>query len=194
MCIRKEYWKKGTMLKRFSFKRSGINKTERVTNKGIGLFMVILIFTSGCINKIESSKEFYQNKRDNIRNISGEIVAVELDVIFGRSTIYIVDDILLVVDLQSTTQGIHLFDKNTFKYLASTGKLGKGPGEITRYGHVSPLHNKRAFRMIDHGKGNEMLEFELDSILTNLDYKPKRVCSRNTAFTLAEYDFINDSV
>ncbi|TAI92908.1 hypothetical protein DMA11_25325, partial [Marinilabiliaceae bacterium JC017] len=39
-----------------------------------------------------------------------------------------------------------------------------------------------------------MLEFELDSILTNLDYKPKRVCSRNTAFTLAEYDFINDSV
>ncbi|TAJ04849.1 hypothetical protein DMA11_23800 [Marinilabiliaceae bacterium JC017] len=88
MCIRKEYWKKLIKFICNSFKRSGINKTERGTYKGIGLVIVILIFTSGCINKIDSSKEFYQNKRDNIRNISGEIVAVELDVIFGRSNLH----------------------------------------------------------------------------------------------------------
>jgi len=149
----------------------------------------------GCVSNTDSIKEQYHDTHENIRDISDGIVNIETNYIFGRSKVYIVDDVLVLLELNATDKGIHLFDKNTFKYLTSTGKLGKGPGEIGSYGYIMPDGKNRRFHMMDYGKKDVLLEFSLDSILNFSDYQPHQICGeQHYSFFMLDYAFINDSV
>ncbi|TAJ11012.1 hypothetical protein DMA11_18420 [Marinilabiliaceae bacterium JC017] len=159
------------------------------------LMLLIIVFSVWSCNwGRESESEKFQNKRERILNIQEQIHDIETEVLFGWSDLYIVDDVLLVIDIESVDRGIHLFDKNTFKYLASTGIKGKGPGEILWYGLVDSDSEKRVFRMIDHGKKNVMLEFSIDSILRNPNYKPKKITGGRTDLYFNRFRFVNDSI
>lgn len=151
------------------------------------------IVINGCGGNSNTKNDIYQKYRNNEISIQDSIQDIETDVLFTESIVHIVDDVLLVIDFKSKDKGIHLFDKDSFKYLTSTGKIGMGPGEIARYGRVDVDNNNRGFRMNDHGK-KKMWYFSVDSILQNPNYLPEEVYNLKKDFFLARYVFLNDSI
>jgi len=162
--------------------------------KTINIYACLLtLFIIGCKNNNEEKTEKFQMHRNKIINVEDKIIDIKTEVLFGNSQLHIIDDILLVVDMKSSDKGIHLFNKNTFKYLVSTGTLGKGPGEIVRYGIIASDSKDKAFWVSDYAK-LAMWKFYIDSVLNNEMYKPTKELDLNNYFFLGRYDFLNDSI
>jgi len=154
--------------------------------------IILLFLISNACNNY-SSNEIHHKNRNRIVHVEDKIVDIHIDSLdfFGRSWLYIINDYLIIVDHQAHDRGIHLIDKNSFKYLTSTGDKGKGPGEIVRYGHFASDKKNMLFYGIDFAK-LELFKFELDSIF-KISYKPKRVLKLRTDLFPASFGFINDS-
>jgi hypothetical protein len=97
-------------------------------------------------------------------------------------TPYILDDYLIISDYKSYDKLIYIFNKNNFKYLASTATWGQGPSEIINMGHIAVDEAHRSFLVTDNGK-YKIFNFELDSVLNNPDYLPQE------KFTMDEKQF-----
>lgn len=156
------------------------------------LYMIIVgvIFYS-CSHS--NSYEKTQNSRNKIRNVKNEIVDIKTPVILGNTVLSIVDDVLIVTDIKSNNNGIHLFNKNTFEYITSTGTIGRGPGEISRYGDIVSDNSNRNLWVSDYGK-KVIWKFSVDSVVNNKQYFPSKEINLSPDFFLAKYDFVNDSV
>ena len=86
-----------------------------------------------------------------------------------------------------------MFDKNTFKYITSTGFIGKGPGEIIVPGRLGIDKKNKIFWVPDHGK-QIMYKFPLDSVLNNKTFKPTIKKELHNNLFLARFGFLNDSI
>lgn len=160
-------------------------------NKTVWLFLLI-VFYGGCSSN--STTEKHQNKRDNIINIHDQIkeIVIEDVLINNYSRVQIVDDYLFIKDQKSADELIHIFDKNSFRYITSTGLRGQGPREIAEIGHIAEDKVKRKFYVSDHGK-NKIFSFDLDSVITDPVYLPiEKMKMRAEAFP-SNYIYINDT-
>ncbi len=147
-----------------------------------------------CKSNTEKKTEKYKGKRNNIVNVEDKIVDIKTDVFFGDSYLNIIDDILIVTEkTTSGAKGIHLFNKNTFKYITSTAIIGKGPGEVARSGRMGIDDKNRIFWLPDHGK-KLMWKFSLDSVLNNPMYKPTESINLYDDLFLVRFDLLNDSI
>lgn len=153
------------------------------------LFIVVMLY--GCKS---TTTEKFQNHRNNIINVSDKIVDIKPSVIFGESLFYIIDQILIVSEISPKKEkGIHLFNKNTFDYITSTGILGRGPGEIAMLGTIGVDRKNRILWVQDNGN-KVMWRFPLDSILKNKNFKPTvNLELRDDAF-INRLGFLNDSI
>jgi len=149
----------------------------------------------GCTHN--SGTEKYQNKRDNIVNIHEkikEIVIPEDDVLIGASTrLALIDDYLIIQDFYPFDKLIHLFDKNTFKYITGITSKGQGPGEIANMGIVAINKVDHTFYVSDHGN-HKIFEYSLDSILSNPSYVPKMKMKMDAKVFPSGYQYINDTL
>lgn len=153
---------------------------------------LVFLFSIGCNSCNESKTEKIQKHRDNIVNVSDKIVDVKLDALFGNLALYILDDILIVLEKSPKGEkGIHLFNKNTFKYLTSTGKIGKGPGEIVRQGPIGFDSKNRVFWVPDAGK-KLLFKFPLDSALSNPQFLPG--IEEKMVHSFVTFGLLNDSI
>ena len=156
------------------------------------LLFVILLASFGC-NKSDKSKTFHEDKEKTI-NVKGKIVDIETDMIFSRCLFEILDSVLIINEVGSyNKKGIHLFNKNSLKYLASTGYLGKGPGEIIRNGNNTISFNSQIIWVDDYGKLVKW-KFPLDSIMNNDKFIPTQKIAMNKDIFQISSEFINDSV
>lgn len=160
--------------------------------KIVYLYFVAILLTSISCKQTDTSTKKHHKKRDNIVNVKNKIVDIKTKMLIGRPWIYVFDKYLIVCDTQNPDKGIHLFDKNTYEHIASTGVRGKGPQEIIRYGHFGFDDKNKLFYVIDHGKV-AMFQFNLDSILTNPNYMPIKYLSLNGELFPTTYDLVNDS-
>lgn len=160
------------------------------TNISLCLLM-ILIFS--CKNNYKRETEIFQKSRDNIINIEDEIIDIKPEVIYGDPALYIINDILIVAELRPGYKGIHLFNKNTFKYITSTGIIGRGPGEITSLGRIGIDNKNEVIWVQDHGK-RVMWKFPIDSILNNMMYMPTQKIDLHNELFLERFGFLNDSI
>ena len=136
------------------------------------LSCLLMLFLISCNSCNENKNEKFQKHRDKIINVEDKIIDIKTDTIFGLSVLYIIDEILIVSELRPRgDKGIHLFNKNTFEYITSTGILGKGPGEIASPGNIGIDRKNRILWVADHGKKLRW-KFLLDSVLNNDLYKP----------------------
>lgn len=142
--------------------------------KNVNILSCLLLLFAICCNSCNENKnEKFQKHRDNIINVEDKIIDIKTDTIFGLPVLYILDDILIVSELRPRgDKGIHLFNKNTFEYITSTGILGKGPGEVASPGNIGIDRKNRVLWVADHGK-KQRWKFYLDSVLNNDLYKPK---------------------
>lgn len=153
----------------------------------------ILFLWCGCENNNRESKEITHFSRKNVIDIKDKITDIDTDILLGNSLLYIIDDILIVMEIKpSSDKGIHLFNKNDFKYITSTGKLGHGPGEIIRYGRIGIDAANRNFWVPDHGK-QMLMKFPLDSVLSDPEFKPTDGLSLSNELFIERFEFLSDS-
>ena len=158
------------------------------------LSFLLLLFIIGCRSNNGSKTEITQKNRDKIINVGDKIVDIKPDILFGNCYLYIIDDILIVNETSPKGEkGLHLFNKNTFKYITSTGIVGKGPGEIIVPGRIGIDYKNKILWVPDHGK-KVMWKFPLDSILNNNMYKPTVNFKLKDESFIERFGFINDSI
>src|SRR5690606_30981730 len=131
---------------------------------------------------------------DIIVDVSESIVDIKTEILLGSSHLYITDSFLIVAEISpKNDKCIHLFNKNSFEYLSSTGIIGRGPGEITNLGRIGIDENNKILWVVDHGK-KVMHKFPLDSILANNNFKPTTYLEMDDELLLVDFGFLNDSI
>lgn len=154
----------------------------------------ILFIAAGCGNNNENKTEIIQKERDKIVNVSDKIVNIETDYVFGKSFLHIIDNILIAEEFYPYGEKVdHLFNLNTFKYITSTGVLGRGPGEVSVPSGLFVDRKKRVFWQLDVGKKLWHI-FSLDSVLADEMYKPTVSVNLCDTLLLVYYGFLNDSI
>jgi len=122
--------------------------------KNLNIFICVLVlFMAGCKTNSKERTEKFQKQRDKVIYVGDKIKDIKTDVIFGDCDLTIIDDILIVNEIRPSSKKImHLFNKNTFEYITSAGFIGRGPGEISRYGTIAKDRNNRAFWYSDYDR------------------------------------------
>jgi hypothetical protein len=154
-----------------------------------------MLFTiAGCGKSNEKKTEIVQSERATVVDVSDKIVSIETDFVIGKAFLYIIDDILLTEEFYPKGEKVdHLFDLNTFRYIRSTGVLGRGPGEITIPSGIMVDREKRVFWQLDVGK-KVLHKFSLDSVLSEEKYMPGASVNLVDTLLLVCYGFLNDSI
>lgn len=148
----------------------------------------------GCKTTNDEKTEKFQKHRSEILDVSDKIIDINPEFLFGNSVLYIIDDILIVNEVSPKGEkGIHLFNKNTFKYITSTGILARGPGEIASPGGIGIDKSNRILWVQDHGN-KVMWKFPLDSVLNNEMFKPNIKLELNYESFIESFRFLNDSI
>ncbi len=156
--------------------------------------ILLLLLCLGCTR--ESKTEKYQKQRSNILNVKERVTEIEIeDVLIGStSNIYLIDNYLIIIDNQTYDQLNQIFDRNSFKYLASTADREEGPNEIVNIGHVGIDEKNRRFFVSDHGK-QKIFSYHLDSVLANpQNYSPALKMAMDASQFPDRYHYINDTL
>ncbi len=128
------------------------------------LFLLLLLISCLSSNK-RSFKKFYKEY-----TIKGVIVQEET--LFSQGIIDIYDSLLIITSTPQKTNCIHFYNKNSFKYISSTGVIGNGPNEIKVPGHCSIDKDKGVIWYRD--LGNQCLwKFDISKALNNKNYLPQ---------------------
>lgn len=160
------------------------------------LFQITLTFIAiGCGNSKQETSEVYQKNRNKTINVKSNIFEIDSRAYYGPSFLSIFDDMLILSELHlhGSSKCIHFYNKNTLKYITSTGVLGKGPGEINRSGVIAIDELNRIIWVSDHGK-NVMWKFPVDSIINNKEFMPTEKIDMDKDIFLVHFDLINDSI
>ncbi|MDR2968261.1 MAG: TolB-like 6-bladed beta-propeller domain-containing protein [Tannerellaceae bacterium] len=160
-------------------------------NKATILILAALCWS--CANN--SPTEKHQRERDNIINVKDRIREIVTDPVYigSNSVCMVIDSFLMIKDYKSPDMILHLFNKNTFRYITSAIPMGQGPGEIVNIGHIEVIDNQRRFYVNDHGK-QRIFSYDLDSILANPRHIPEvKMIMDNTIFP-SGYEYINDTL
>lgn len=129
------------------------------------IYVVMLVLLCACASLTETEKR--QGSRDKVIRVKDKVKEIETgdDVLIGRfSTPYYSEDYLIITDYEAWEGAIHLFDKKDFRYLASVGKKGEGPYELTNAGGLMIDEPRRKLYMIDYGK-YKVFSYDMDSII-----------------------------
>ena len=147
----------------------------------------------GC--SFSSDKEIYQSSRNEVVKVKSAVQEIIKDEVLIGSLVRMemMDDYLLVKDAKSYDTLIHVFDKKTFKHIRGVGLQGPGPDEITNMGRIVPDDKNRIFHVSDLGK-NKIFAYEMDSVVTNPNYKPTLLCTINDSQFPDDYVHISDTL
>lgn len=160
---------------------------------GLILVSVFMLFI-GCSKNSSEKEKHFDFKDVEIVKANDLIEDIKVDFLFRFGSFLLTDDYLVFNDFTPTNpKGIHLFNRETFEYITSTGLLGRGPGEIVRLGKsvLSPCAN---FLWVDDNGLEVRWKFPIDSIISNKDFLPSESTKMDSEFFLVDYAFINDSV
>ena len=163
--------------------------------ENLKIIVCFLILIASACKSAGDDNEKYQRERDNVINVAEKIVDVDTKIPVGPSQLYIIDRFLIINEIiPQGDKGIHLFDKNTFEYITSTGFQGRGPGEITRPGgSIAIDYSKNSFHVVDHGRRG-VWEFSLNGILNDENYKPTKFKEMDPEMYPERFEFVNDSI
>jgi len=132
--------------------------------KHIIIFFSVLAFVS-CTGKKEN---YFSSFRKNI-DLQGEITNLEIP--FSAGYLFLYDSLIIVTNTLGKIRYIHLFNRKDFKYLTSSGVIGRGPGEIINPFFAILDNNMGVIWCMDHGR-RKILRFPIDSIMNNTDFLP----------------------
>lgn len=157
------------------------------------LYLLVVLFCGACTSK--KTNEKWQNRRANIVNVKDDVKEIDTEeVLIGAvASPYICGKYLAVIDYKSVDRLVHIFDKNTFKYMLSLGDKGQGPTEITVVGSIAWNEKEHDLYVTDNGQ-RKILRYNLDSLLNDALYTPSvKLKFGNVPFP-DDYYYINDTL
>jgi hypothetical protein len=162
-----------------------------IMNRISGLLCVILCYSCTFSNETEK----YQGKRDKIVNVRDRVKEIKMEepLISSLNRMYIMDNYLIIQDMKSYKDIIHLFDKNDFTYVTGLAEKGQGPNEIANMGLIALDEAQHKFYVSDHGK-QRVLSYDVDSVLSHASYQPEVKMKMDETIFPDHYQIINDSV
>lgn len=160
----------------------------------LALFLVLLLFLPAC-NRHDSGLRKHYSAFDKMIDVRRDVREIPINAVdisaWGKA--YLLNDYLLISDVMSFDKLIHVFDKNTFKYLTSVGDKGQGPGEIANLVNIIPDEKANTFYAIDYGNLG-LLSFPMDSILANPGYLPTKKAGIEQAEFPIQLQYVSDTV
>ena len=158
------------------------------------VFLLCLFLACSCSS---NKQEKHQSKRNNIVNVHNQVKEIDTgDVLISEShRACPIDEYLAIIDYKGYDKMIHIFDSKTYKYLASTGDPGQGPGEFVSMGDILWNKESRQMYVADYGSMNTYA-FLMDSVLNNPSYKPEvkaKIANINGA-SPSHFTHINDTL
>lgn len=169
----------------FSYIKSNMKKISFFT------FMLVAILHS-CKT---TDGEIYQSERDNVISAKNLIKEIDLGDVALSTMADMVDvgKYILFHDYNSMDKLMHLFEKTTYKRVASFGNVGQGPFEISNMGGVTWNKNSQELLVSDMGSF-QMYSYNVDSVVANPDYKPSvKMKMDPSSFPVAHF-CINDTM
>lgn len=157
------------------------------------LYLISSLLLVGC--HISTDKEVYQSSRDNILNVKNLIKEIDLGDIYLNVWARTVstDSFLIIGDRESLEHPINIFDKKTFKHIASFGAVGQGPNEITEMSDINFDAKSRNLYVNDLGK-RCVLSFQIDSVIKDANYAPIEKYKLSSEHLPFDNHFLNDSL
>ena len=138
--------------------------------------ILVSIGLSSYFLSIISCNTSSSNNPDNIfkKNIFLKGNIEQIDIPFNVPLIYVCDTLtFLTMTGQQNDRDIYVFT-NDYKYLSSSGKKGKGPGELVNPFFPVPDKENQVFYILDQGR-NKIFVYPLDSIIRNKNYLPDSI-------------------
>lgn len=156
-------------------------------------FLIGAFIPMGCVRNTNTEK--YQTNRNSIVNVHDNVHEFSTDSILVGSVakLFLMKDYLLIGDYRSMDNQIHIFNKNDFSYLTSTGKIGQGPDEITVLGNIGVDEAHGKFYVSDHGK-MKIFSYDMDSVLRFPNYSPRIKSDMNMTRFPDKYQYISDTM
>lgn len=155
--------------------------------------IIISSIAFGCNQENPDKVKEFNLKNVNSISVDDRIVDINLNFMLRFGKFNIMDNLLIFNDLTPTNdKGIHLFNRETFDYITSTGKLGRGPGEISGLGQ-SVINPCETFLWVDDLGQFIRWKFPIDSILNNNHFLPTVKINMDSEMFLVDYELINDS-
>lgn len=157
------------------------------------LLPLLVLAALGSCGPTPSEKR--QTNRNSITDVQGCLREIKTDPLFfnNYSSLYLLNDYLLICDHKSYDDQIYLFHKNDFTFVASTAPKGEGPGEISNIGWIATDESQDRFYVTDHGK-QKIYCYEVDSVLTNPNYRPEVTLHINETEFPLRYQYISDTL
>lgn len=158
----------------------------------------ILLFLSlsalwGC-SSANNASEKYQSRRNQIIDVKDKLIGFNQEDVFLRdSPITVGGNFAILTDYGINNKFIHLFSRKDLSYITSFGERGEGPGEIVNIGDVMVSDNEKSIYVIDYGHF-VVYEYELDSILSNDNYKPTIKSRLDPSLFPSWITFISDTL
>lgn len=157
-------------------------------------FFVCLLVLIGFLYSCKDNTIRNFNLKDaELIDVSNEIQDVVMDQMISSPFLEISDKYLIIVDVLAADKGIHIFEREKLQFLESTGILGEGPGQISRYGPIAFSPSGQDFWMPDFGK-LKIFKYNIDSILVDDQYLPSISKSMEMDFFLTRFKFIQDEI
>lgn len=153
----------------------------------------MFLLCSACSSKGKNEK--WHKQRSNIVNVKDDVKEIDMeDVLIGAvAKPYICGKYLVIVDCKSVDKLIHVFDKQTFKYILSLGDMGQGPKEITVIGSIAWNEKEHDLYVTDNAQ-HQILRYNLDSLLNDPLYVPTVKLKFGNAAFPDNYYYINDTL
>ena len=158
-------------------------------------FLFTLALAACTTSQKEEPVEKHYDARSNVINVKSLIHEIEMEepIISTWASPIIMNNYLVIGDVKSPGKLIHIFDKNNFKYLASTGDFGQGPGELSNMGSLLPVEQYNSFYVLDAGSQN-IYNFNIDSILCDPNYLPSVKGKMNGRRFPVQIHYVNDTL
>lgn len=157
------------------------------------VIILLISVVCGCTYTTEHEKHY--NSNSTVVDVHRAMKVIDMAEIpmsvFSVPNVF--DDYLLISDHKSPDRLIHLFDRNSFEYITSTGNRGMGPGEIANMGSITINKRERSLYVTDHGK-QTIFSFHIDSVLKNPNYLPEEKINISQTNYPRGYEFINDTL
>ncbi len=131
------------------------------------IFLYLLLF-SGLMSCNENPNKFQRI----IKTTNSDFKEISFSEITKSGFLYSIGDYIIMQDIYNSEEGIFVFEKNNLKYITKTGKIGKGPKKIGRYGSI--FCSKNNFFVSDFAK-QKIWKFNIDSVVAYENYRPTSV-------------------
>ena len=152
------------------------------------IFGIISIPFAFCLSQ---QKEIRFTKFPQTFQLKG--TRVNIKEIFRVGMVSVYDSVLIISNTAESENQFHIYNRKSFKYLGSAGKVGRGPNEIVNPGLAVLDSKKGLFWFLDFGS-RKIWKFNIGKMVKVRNYLPESFAPMPNVFVIVFYYPFRDNL